>query len=76
MTPRRLLAVCAVIALGCARDLDAAEPAGRPCDSDEECNALPDGGTASCGYLRLCVSGHCEPDADGGSRVVVCPAAR
>jgi hypothetical protein len=70
----RLLAVCAALALGCARELDAGEPEGRPCDSDAECNELPDGGTARCGRLRLCVTGRCEVDADGGSHLVVCEA--
>jgi hypothetical protein len=76
MTWLRLLALCALLAPGCARDLETDEPAGRPCDSDVECNTLPDGGTASCGRLRLCVAGRCEAGDDGGSHVVVCGAQR
>ena len=66
-----LLAVCALLWHGCARDLDAAEAEGRACDSDAECNALPDGGTAACGRLRLCISGRCEA-GDDGSQLLVC----
>lgn len=72
MTTLRLLALCAALALACARDLESPAPEGRACDEDVECNRLPDGGTATCGRLRLCISGRCETGADGGSQLVVC----
>lgn len=72
MITARSLACCALLALGCARDIESPEAAGRACDSDVECNVLADGGTASCGRLRLCVAGRCEAGSDGGSQLVVC----
>ena len=76
MKPLRLLALCALLPLGCARDLETPESSGRACEDDAECNRLPDGGTTTCGRLRLCIAGRCEANADGGSNLVICRRAQ
>ena len=72
MTAGNRLLPLALLVLGCARDPEAPEARGRPCNSDAACNRLPDGGTAACGRLRLCVAGRCEAGPDAGSVLVVC----
>jgi hypothetical protein len=68
-----MLMTSALLLFGCARDLESADGPGESCEADAECNRGADGATASCGWLRLCVAGHCEARTDaGGSHLVVC----
>jgi hypothetical protein len=70
---RLSLALVLSFALGCARARDSAEGPGQPCETDSECNHPPDGGSPSCGFLRLCISGRCEASTDaGGSQLLIC----
>jgi hypothetical protein len=71
---RVAIALCALLPFACARDLNATDPPGQPCEADDDCNERDDA-AATCGRLRLCIAGRCEHMTDaGGSHVVVCPA--
>jgi hypothetical protein len=57
---------------GCAEDLDAGEPRGRPCEVDDDCNSKSN----ACGGKRLCVAGRCEvAEPAKGSVFVPCGEA-
>ncbi len=73
MNARAAIALCALLPLACARDLNATDPPGQPCEADDDCNQSADA-ALTCGWLRLCIANRCEhmPDA-GGSHLVVCP---
>lgn len=60
--------VAACLLTGCPRDVDVPEVPARAqaCDTHEDCN------DASCGRLRACVDGLCEPP-DAGSLGIPCP---
>jgi hypothetical protein len=71
---RAAIALCALLPFACARDLKATDPPGQPCEADVDCNERDDAAAATCGWLRLCITGRCEQSTDaGGSHLVVCP---
>jgi hypothetical protein len=62
-----LLCAVTLLWMGCPRDVEVPDvPSGA-----ERCEAHPDCNEATCGRLRACVDGLCEPP-DAGSLAVAC----